>query len=202
MAIVFVTGNNHKFQGVQSVLEPLGISVWQKKMDLFELESDSPSEIALGKARHAFSRLKMPLIAEDTSIFFEAYNNFPGTQPKRIFEQFGYEGLFNKLKGRTRQAYFHTALCFMDYHDTYKIFEAQLPGMITRDVVLPEADRMPYEKIFVPEGKEHALVQLSMQEKNVISHRAKAAKQLAKFLVEKDMGMHEPEPKNTPKLTF
>jgi len=193
MALVFVTGNDLKFQEVNSVLEPLGISIWQKKMDLFEPESNSPVEIALEKARHGFSRLKVPLIAEDTSVFFEAYNNFPGTRAKRAFEEMGYEGLFQKLRGRTRKAYFHTALCFMDYNDNYKIFESKLPGTITREVILPEENTMPYAKIFVPEGSDCAMVQMSLKERRAIGHRGLAARMLAKYLIEKQIGLHEPE---------
>ncbi|MDD5147896.1 MAG: non-canonical purine NTP pyrophosphatase [Candidatus ainarchaeum sp.] len=185
MALVFVTNNDHKFREVHSILGPLGIHVWQKKMNLFEKDSNSPAEIALEKARHAFSKLKLPLITEDTSVFFDAYNNFPGTKPKRAFEQMGYEGLFRKLKGRHRKAHFHTAICLMDYNDKYKIFEATWAGTITKEVILPESDRMPYEKIFVPEGKAIALAQMSREEKNELSHRAQATRKLARYLIEK-----------------
>jgi non-canonical purine NTP pyrophosphatase (RdgB/HAM1 family) len=187
MALVFVTNNDFKFREINAILEPLGISIWQKKMALFEPDSNSPAEIALEKARHAFSKLKIPLITEDTAFFFEAYNNFPGTKPKRIFEKMGYEGLFKKLKGRQRHAHFHTAICLMDYNDDYKIFEAKWHGKITKEIVLPEADRMPYEKIFVPEGKEIALSQMSFEEKSALSHRAQATRQLARYLVEKQI---------------
>lgn len=187
MSLVFATGNHFKFLEVKSVLEPLGFSVWQKKLDLFEPESNFPAEIAKEKALHAFEKLKLPLITEDTSVFFEAYNNFPGTKPKKIFEQMGFEGLFEKLKGRSRDAFFHTAICYLDYEKEPKIFEAKLHGSITKEVILPEADKMPYEKIFIPKGKQHALSQLSLKEKNEISHRAEAARKLAQFLIQKKM---------------
>ncbi|MBN1941494.1 MAG: non-canonical purine NTP pyrophosphatase [Candidatus Diapherotrites archaeon] len=187
MAIVFVTNNDYKFREIQAILEPLGISIWQKKIDLYEPESGSIEEIAFEKAKQAYEKLKTPLIAEDTGLFFEAYNNFPGTKPKRIFEQFGYEGLFKKLKGKQRNAFFQTAICFMGYNNEFRIFEAKLHGKITGNVILPNADRMPYEKIFIPQGHNLALSQLSMNEKNEFSHRANAAKQLARYLVEKEM---------------
>ncbi|MDD5162659.1 MAG: non-canonical purine NTP pyrophosphatase [Candidatus ainarchaeum sp.] len=187
MALVFATNNDFKFREIKAILEPLGISIWQKKIDLFEPDSNSPAEIALEKARHAFSKLKLPLITEDTGIFFEAYNNFPGTKPKRIFEQMGFQGLFEKLKGRQRHAHFHTAICLMDYNDNYKIFEAKWHGQIAKEVILPEADRMPYEKIFIPEGKQIALSQMGFEEKNLLSHRAEATRKLARFLVEKQI---------------
>src|SRR3989338_9476410 len=187
MALVFATANDFKFKEIQAVLEPVGISVWQKKMNLFEKQSDSVSEIAIEKANHAFSKLKLPLIAEDTVVFFEAFHNFPGTRPKRLFQELGFKGLLAKLKGRSRKAFFHTAICYLDYENKPKIFEAKLQGKIAKEVILPDEERMPFEKIFIPKGFEIALSQMNFDEKNAIRHRANATRQLARFLVEQSL---------------
>ena len=56
-------------------------------------------------------------------------------------------------------------------------------------MIKPTADRMPYEKIFIPNGFKKAVVEMTQAEKNAISHRAKATKKLGEWL--KETALHE-----------
>ncbi len=186
MPLLFVTSNTHKFEEVEAILSGFEISLERKEMDFIEFPSESLKEIALQKARQAFEKFRQPLIVEDTGIYFKAYSNFPGTEPKRAYEALGFEGLLKLLKGKPRTAFFHTMICFFDGSSHY-FFEGKLEGKITSSVIKPKAKVMPYEKIFIPKGEERALAEISRKEKNSFSHRAIAARALGKWLKEREL---------------
>ena len=92
------------------------------------------------------------------------------------------------LTGKDRKAYFLCTICFFD-GSQHKFFEGKLEGKITTKVIKPNADRMPYEKIFIPKGSKKAIVEMARTEKNKISHRAEAEKKLGEWIKEK--ALHE-----------
>ncbi|MBU1120389.1 non-canonical purine NTP pyrophosphatase, partial [Candidatus Micrarchaeota archaeon] len=142
----------------------------------------SLEEIALSKAKQAYRKFGVPLIAEDTGIYFTALKNFPGSKSKRIFEEIGYKGLMEKLKGKKRNALFKTVICFIWKKEEYKLFEGKLEGRITEKPEFLNKDVLPYERIFIPKGKKKLMAELSRKEKNKFSHRAIAAGRLGEFL--------------------
>jgi non-canonical purine NTP pyrophosphatase (RdgB/HAM1 family) len=181
MELIFVTGNKHKVKEIQLALGKK-IKLKQKRIEIKE-KGKTIEEIAKRKATEAYKKIKKPLIAEDTGIYFTALKDFPGTQPKRKFKELGFEGLLKKLKGKKRNAFFKTAICFFDGKKK-KIFTGKLKGKITKKVFLKKKNVLPYEKIFVPQGKKRVLAFFSRKRKNEFSHRGKAAKKLRKFLEE------------------
>ena len=122
------------------------------------------------------------MIAEDTGIYFEDYNNFPGVLAKRIFLGLGFDGLSLLIRnGKTRRASFKTTICYCD-GKVSKCFSGILKGSLLQKAVSVQKDRLPYEKLFVPDGYSKALVDLPIEEKNMVSHRAQAAHKLGKWL--------------------
>ncbi len=185
MPLLFVTSNKHKFDEVAAILGEFDMDIKRAEMDFIEFPSQSLKEIAVHKARQAFAKFRVPLIVEDTGFFFEAYNNFPGTEPRRAFEALGFEGLLKLLGGKSRAATSKTVFCFMEHPHSFKTFEGEWRGKISKKVVKPNASAMPYEKIFIPEKGKKAVVELPRAEKNQLSHRAIAARKLAVWLKEK-----------------
>ncbi len=182
MQLLIATTNKHKVREIAQILAPYGVYLKQKKLKLAEPDFESLEQIAEAKARQAFAKLERPVIAEDTGVYFEAYNNFPGTLAKRVFLGIGFGGLLLLIKhAKNRRAHFRTVICFFDGR-AMKTFSGKLEGRLLAKTVSLEKDRLPYEKIFVPRGSKKALVDLSVGEKNRISHRAKAAGKLARWL--------------------
>ncbi len=186
--LYFATGNKHKVKEVSEVLAELGLEIEHANPKIEEIDSTNAKKIVLDKAKQAFEKLRNPVIAEDTGIWFKAYKDFPGTQPKRMFECLGHEGLLKLLKGKDRNAFFLSTICFFD-GSQHKFFEGKLEGKITSKVIKPNADRMPYEKIFIPNGCKKAVVEMTPAEKNAISHRGIATKKLGEWL--KETALHE-----------
>lgn len=181
--LFLATANKHKVEEISAVLSVYGIKVFGKRVDFFEPDFPSLKQVAEEKARQAFEKIQKPLIVEDTGVYFEAYDNFPGGLAKRVFQSIGFEGLLALIRaGKTRKAFFRTVICHTHDGKKFHSFEGELSGTLLDKVVEPEKNRLPYEKIFIPLGHQKALAELSKEEKNKISHRAVAAKKLGEWV--------------------
>lgn len=182
MELFIATTNRHKVAEIGGILREYGVELKHRSLHVAEPDFDSLEEIAKEKARQAFERIKEPVIAEDTGVYFEAYRNFPGALAKRVFLGLGFEGLLALIKrAKERRAHFRTVICYADGAAS-KCFSGELKGTLLAKAVSVGKDRLPYEKIFMPQGYSTALVDLPLEEKNRISHRAKAARKLGEWL--------------------
>ena len=179
--LILVTGNKHKYEEIKDILgKPIKLT--QKNLAIEEPDLNTIEDIARYKAKQAFSKLKKPIIVEDTGVYFSDYKNFPGHLAKRVFEGIGFNGLLALVKaGKKKQGYFKTIICYKDKKQE-KLFSGIMQGKLLTKLRKEHADRLPYEKLFVPKGKNKAISEMSKAEKNKISHRAKATVKLKKFL--------------------
>ena len=180
--ITLVSGNRHKFDEISKILSGHGIQLKWKKASMGEKEGLSLGETAIEKAKQAFQIVKRPVIAEDTGVFFEAFDNFPGAKAKRVWEEIGFDGLLAGVEGKDRGARFETVICYTDDGASFDCFKGVLRGTLGTKVHDLEKDVLPYEKIFIPEGKTTTLSSISREEKNTFSHRARATGKLAEWL--------------------
>lgn len=180
--IYFVTGNKRKVEEIAKILKPYGIKLKHKDVEVIEPDLDSIEETAVSKARQAFAQLKKLVITEDTGLYFKAYKNFPGSNPRKVFQELGFPGILKLLKGKNRKAVFKTVICYFEGKNQYKTFEGQMKGRITSKVFKPVKKQFPYDSIFIPEGKNKPIIRLSLAEKNELSHRGEAAKKLGRAL--------------------
>lgn len=176
--IYFVTKNKHKLEEARLVLK--NIIVEQIPEDKVEDKESSIKEIAKKNAFLFYKKYKKPIIVDDTGVFFKAYKNFPGSNPKLIFNLIDYKGIFKLLENENREAYFITLLCYKD-EKNFKIFEGKLNGVIDYKVNDITKDVLPYERIFLVNGKPFS--SFSREEKNKISHRAIAFRKLYRWLM-------------------
>src|SRR3989344_1306646 len=184
LKLAFVTTNRHKFEEARDILSEFGIEVEWKNIDLPEPDGDIDS-VAKEKAKSAASRLNKTVAVDDTGVFFEAYNDFPGSRPKFIFNSIGYDGIMRLLKGKSRKAYFRTVVGYCEPGKKPIVFDGIMRGEITEKVFDEDRDVLPYMRIFIPEGHKKVISGFSMEEKNKISHRAKAFRKLGGYLSKK-----------------
>ena len=182
--IFFVTSNAEKVAEVRKVFDDfnLDINVEQKSLDIVEPDLDCLEDIAVSKVTQAFKLLKKPCFVEDSGIFFKAYKNFPGPISSRVFKSIGYEGIFNLLRGKNKDAFFEAVIAFKPNKEEYFIFKGKVFGKIIDQIKGKSSARMPYDSIFVPYGYRNTFAELGKEIKNKISHRRKAAEKFAKFL--------------------
>ena len=164
-----VTSNANKAREVEAFFGGSFI-VTHIALDIPEHRSDDVAEIALGKAQFAFDTLHIPVIVDDTGFSIDALKGFPGPYAAYVLHTIGNEGILKLMTSEeNRRAHFTTAIAYADGKST-KVFPGTIQGRITRT---PRGDRgFGYDPIFEWEGR--TLAEISLEEKNRISHRSKA----------------------------
>lgn len=178
MTIYYVTGNAGKFAEAQRFIHEHAphITLEQYDVDLTERQTLDQKAIALEKAQQAYDILKKPVLIDDGGMFFDAYNNFPGTLSKFVFEGIGYEGLLKLVEDNNR-AHFRLFMVYQDSPDHAKIFEGRCNGIIIRPDNFDAHPHLPYDAFFKPDGTDKTYAQLrGTKEEHVYAYRLRALK--------------------------
>lgn len=185
--LVFATHNKNKLAEVQAILQGkyqvLGLTELGITEEIPE-NGNSFSENASLKTHYVYERLQLDCFGDDSGLEVEALNQAPGIYSARYSGQ-GDEAntrlVLQKLEGITnRKARFKTVISLLSGGKEY-FFEGQLNGTITLE---PRGSAgFGYDPVFQPDGYEITLAEMTMKEKNAISHRALAMEQLLNWLL-------------------
>ncbi len=185
--LVFATNNAHKLQEVQQLIASNFIL---KSLSDIGFNDDIPEtgstfeENSVQKSRFIYDRFNFDCFADDSGLEVEALNNEPG-----VFSA-GYSGtrdsqknmqsVLEKLEGKiNRKAQFRAVISLIIKGEVH-LFEGVVKGTIRAE---PSGTAgFGYDPIFQPEGYEVTFSEMSIQEKNNISHRGKAMAKLVDFL--------------------
>jgi len=181
-SVFLVTNNLGKIEEISKHLEKFGIKVIGKEMEIPEM-GDEQETIAKGKAEFAVERLKVPVIVEDTGLYFDAYKNFPGIKSKFVFQAIGYDGILKLLENKSRKAYFKTVIAYCEPNQEPKIFVGINNGRMAEAVRGISHPRLPYDSVFIPDGDYRTFAEMTKEEKAKYSARAKAAEEFAKWFI-------------------
>ncbi|MFH1239858.1 MAG: non-canonical purine NTP pyrophosphatase [Candidatus Diapherotrites archaeon] len=185
-SVIFVSKNRYKFEEMNNLLSKYGISLSMNNLEVPENAEGTITDVAIDKAKKAYALVKKPLIIEDTGVFFDDYNDFPGINAKRAYLQLGFTGLLALAKAtKTKKAHFTTVVCYIWGPNKYKTFVGKMSGTLLTKLSGKEKDVLPYEKFFVPEGHKKSLSHITREEKNKFSHRAKATEKFGKWYAQK-----------------
>lgn len=188
MKLLIATTNKGKLRELTALLkdQPLQI-VTPDELGIslnYEETSDDIALVAREKAIYAWRKSNLPSLAEDTALEVDALGGLPGARAKVFFgEQVSdverWQGLLKLLESvpeEKRTARFRCAMAVAFSEQEVLTAEGVLEGMISTE---PHGEGgFGYDPVFfVPElGK--TLAELSVDEKNTISHRARALKAL------------------------
>jgi len=167
--LTIVTSNAHKAEEVAAFFSEC-VEVTHVALDIPEHRSNDVGEIAQGKALYAYEQLKTPLMVDDTGLFIDALNGFPGPYAAFVLNTIGNTGILKLMEGvPDRSARFTTAIAFADESGA-RVFKGTIEGQITH---APQGSGgFGYDPIFAVEDK--TLAELTLEEKSRISHRARA----------------------------
>lgn len=182
MKVVFITTNKHKFEEVKAILADYPIELEHLNIEYEENHNASLEDIARDAAQKLANQLNKPIILEDTGLFFDAYENFPGALPKFVFATLGYKGIFKLLAGESRAAFFKTVAAFCQPGKTPQLFIGIMPGEITEKVFDQDKDAMPYDRIFIPKGETKTISSMSLKKKNTFSQRGEAFRKFGNYI--------------------
>jgi len=148
------------------------------------------AENALAKARHAAAALGMAAAADDSGLEVEALGGAPGVLSARYAgEDASDQDRCRKLLAEMidvphdrRAARFHCAAAYATPEGQVLLAEGTCAGAIAREPA--GSGGFGYDPIFIPQGEERTMAQLTSAEKHAISHRGRAFRKLAKLIRE------------------
>lgn len=189
--IVLASGNRGKLRELQALL-PEWVAVrtaGELGVVLPEETGTTFAENALLKARAAAEQTGLIAVADDSGLVVEALAGAPGVRSARFAGEPADDAANNELLRRRlegvpaheRRAEFHSTVAVVTPEGEEWLAEGTLAGRITH---APRGSQgFGYDPLFVPEGLDRTLAELTLEEKNAISHRARAFQAAARRLV-------------------
>lgn len=186
---VFATNNRHKLEEIRAIvgssIEVLSLKDIGCEADIPETAHTLEGNAAL-KAEYIYRHYGIDCFADDTGLEVEALGGEPGVYSARYAGGEGHDSeanmrkLLAALQGeKNRKAQFRTAICLIEGGKEH-LFEGIVGGHIATE--RHGKDGFGYDPIFVPEGYTQTFAEMGNDEKNKISHRARAVAQLCRYL--------------------
>lgn len=187
--LVFATNNAHKLEEMRAILgdkvEILSLKDIHCEADIPET-ADTLEGNAKLKAEYIHAHYGLDCFADDTGLEVEVLGGAPGVYSARYAGGDGHDSeanmkkLLAELDGKAnRKAQFRTVICLMEGEEIH-LFEGIVKGEIIREK--RGASGFGYDPVFVPEGHTETFAEMGAEEKNKISHRARAVQRLCDFL--------------------
>ena len=207
--IVFITGNEGKRKEVEQILGTDKYNIVNIDLDVPEIQTISVEEVTNAKIKSAYELLKenfkeviqkfnekdvkiknineVIVICEDTGLYIEDMNNFPGALIKFYLGSLNVDGIAKMNGGSLAKA--ETVIGVIKYGKIQKSLVGNRTGKIAKKIV--SKDSFGWDPIFIPDlaktkyseydGKTYAELK-KLEIKNEISHRKKAFDKLKKLL--------------------
>ena len=165
--VYFVTGNIGKVREVRK-MAGRDIKIEQIDYDYPEIQVDDLEEVASYGAKHSSEVLEKAIIVEDSGLFIDALGGFPGPYSAYVFKTLGNEGILKLLEvEECRSATFKSVVGYCEPDGEPLLFLGSVDGVISPD--MRGEGGFGYDPIF-SHGK-RTFAEMSMEEKNEISHR-------------------------------
>ncbi|MBR4815375.1 MAG: non-canonical purine NTP diphosphatase [Paludibacteraceae bacterium] len=186
--LVFATNNSHKVDEVKNKLGGLFEIKTLSEVGCVEdipETSDTLRGNAGQKSHYLYDRFHCDCFADDTGLEVEELNGAPGVYSARYAgpgkdSEANIDKLLSELEGKeNRRARFRTVISLILDGEEYT-FEGIVNGTILTE--RHGSHGFGYDPVFQPDGYNCSFAELSMEEKNKISHRGKAIEQLIRFL--------------------
>lgn len=173
--LAIVTGNSLKFRELSASLSPY-FDCEQKILEGYIEIQGTPDDIMQHKLLAAYKTFKQPVLVDDTSVELDALNGFPGAYMKDFSKAFTIEGIGKQFQGSGMKVI--ALIGIMRSEIDYMIGKGEIIGTVVKATRPCEKDDLDFDIIFyVPEaGKTYA--DMTVDEKNSLSHRGLAIKDL------------------------
>ncbi len=187
--LVFATNNAHKLEEIRAILgdrvEILSLNDINCHADIPETADTLQGNAAL-KAQYIYKNYGLDCFADDTGLEVEALNGAPGIYSARYAGGEGHDSeanmkkLLSEMQDKdNRKARFRTVICLIECGEEH-FFEGIVNGSIIRE--RKGGAGFGYDPVFMPDGYSETFAEMGNDEKNKISHRARAVKKLCEYL--------------------
>ena len=189
--IIFFSNNKNKYLEISKLFSGTPIKVLSlnnfNKINSPNENGVTFKENAKIKSNFGLKTYKKPCFADDSGICIEAMNNYPGINSKKFLEQnSGALDTFNLIfslvnKTKKNKAFFQTSICLSLKAKEHVFFSGIVKGTITQSI--KGSGGFGYDPIFIPLGYKKTFAEMTVEEKNLVSHRSIAIKKLKKYLL-------------------
>lgn len=190
ITLLFATNNKNKLREASSIfqkhpnLKIISLQDVQLEIEIPE-DFNTLEENAYQKASFIFHKSKLPCFADDSGLEIEALNGEPGVFSARYSgihstDEKNVQKVLTKLsRHQHRQAQFRTVIQFISNEHQIR-FEGIVKGTIIDNI--RGQNGFGYDPIFIPNGYQKTFAEMTLEEKNSISHRKIALTKMDKFL--------------------
>ncbi|OCX52362.1 non-canonical purine NTP pyrophosphatase, RdgB/HAM1 family [Mucilaginibacter sp. PPCGB 2223] len=186
--LIFVTNNAHKIEEVAAKIgdqfDILSLDAIGFAGDIEETGTTFHVNASI-KSQTIYQQFKLNCFGDDSGLEVMALNGEPGVYSARYAGEHGnhdanIDKVLKNLEGKTdRRARFITVISLILDGKEY-FFEGTVEGTIRRERF--GAKGFGYDPIFQPDGYDITFAEMTMEEKNSISHRARALEKMVGFL--------------------
>lgn len=132
--VYFVTSNARKFQNAERILNSFDVSIQNKDVPLYEIQSDDIEKIVIHKAHQAFEIMNTPLLITDHGWSIPGLNGFPGPYMKYMNQWLSAQNFLDLTYPLTdRRIILNEVVCFID-RETYKLFNKTHEGTLLKEI--------------------------------------------------------------------
>ena len=178
--IAFVTTNEGKFREVSTKLAEIHVKLVREDRSYPEIQTDRLEKVVRFAATVLDDQIKGDYLIDDSGLSIDEFGGFPGVYSSYVYKRLGCAGVLKLMQGaRTRTATFETVFLLRTAEE-HEVFHGECRGTI--------ADRergkggFGFDPIFIPEGGTKSFAEMTLSEKNAVSHRARAVDALAAYL--------------------
>ncbi|WP_262899234.1 RdgB/HAM1 family non-canonical purine NTP pyrophosphatase [Dawidia cretensis] len=187
--LCFASNNKHKLEEISQVVGGYVDLLSLNDIKCFEElpeTRDTMEGNSLQKAVYVLDHYHVPCFADDSGLEVEALKGAPGVYSARYAgdhrsNEDNIDLLLKNLYGDTnRRARFRSVITLVGLDEKPVYFEGIIPGTIIAG--RRGTGGFGYDPVFVPEGHSRTFAEMSLEEKNAMSHRAIAVRKLADYL--------------------
>ncbi len=184
--LYFVTTNTHKYEEVSEIMqqEKLNFQLKQCKLETVEIQASNNVDVAKFKLNSVKDKIYGSFFIEDAGFYVdEPLKGFPGVYSSYVFKTIGNEGILKLIDNfKTTKAHFSAIIAlYFRPKDEIMLFEGRVNGKVSKE--LRGSQGFGFDPIFIPdEMSDKTFGELTIEEKNKLSHRGKALGKLILFL--------------------
>ncbi len=148
--MILISSNKNKIEEIKSILSP-EIDFEVRQVEYPEIRSYSAEEISSTAAKQLAEELQETVIVEDSGIFIEALNDFPGTYSKTVTNKIGLNGYIKLMEGvENRACTYRSVIGYCEPGEDPITFTGTEKGTVAKAVLGDKG--WGHDPIFIPEG--------------------------------------------------
>ncbi len=189
--ILIATSNNGKFAEMKKFLEDLpfeflSIADLDEKIEEPEETEETLTGNAILKAKYYGEKTGLLSLADDGGLFLDDFDGWPGVKSARIAnsDEDRIKTVLEKLKDKeNRKASFKVSLAVYDPENkSVFVTEGETRGEILKEPFVGGINNYAYNPIFFMPDKGKVYAEMTLQEKNSVSHRGIALSKVIRYL--------------------